>query len=473
MVRQTEEDLMNLSAEPDYRAVRLKWNYYNEHQGLTGFKVKFCEISAWNSRIRCRERQLRLSSSGQTSRKLSPQEDSLLSNPAIDSDASVIDKLIRLNRNTFEASIYDLRMLTNYTFSVKADFDGQSPGGWGAVAPYHPMYGKNPGEAYRPHTGGSDGEDIYRNVIVETKSFSAKTSRCLANTSDVVVNTGPYFSGKITVEYANDHRCSVYGNRTSNLSIYTLTILHDVCGSKIINNSRIETMVMVHENREILTHNSRRFLVVCNFVPETYTLTASVAVPTHLLKRKHKNSDDPHHTYHHKNHSFESNVIPVSKPHINTASVAANTDTNDNNNIIDKTNDIFTFDHYKQSHNVRDSRMLAQHLDHHILNSNPHNTNASVGKSVSDQYWNQILSTILFVISGLIFCVIALLWFATTPRLSDKNREIKSYVSMTTPSTTASAAALNTKLNKNKAILSVNGSPIALVSIDSLGESFA
>ncbi|CAG2162412.1 unnamed protein product, partial [Oppiella nova] len=318
-------DVENLSAEPDYRAVRLKWNYYNEHNhGLTGFKVKFCEISAWNSKIRCRERQLRLLSP--QSRKLSSHtapDDSLHAIPGLDND-SIVDKLIRLNRNSYEASIYDLRMLTNYTFSVKADFDM-------AVSPYHPVYGKNP-DPFRPYAAG-DGEDFYRNGEgFDSGVVSAKTSRCLANTSDVVVQTGPYFSGKITVEYANDQRCSVYGNRTSMQSVYTLTILHDVCGSKIINNSRIETMVMVHENREILTHNSRRFLVVCNFVPETYTLTASVAVPTHLLKRKHKTDDSHHHTYH-KNHSIESNVIPVSKPNVDP--------NNENNNIIDKSNDIF------------------------------------------------------------------------------------------------------------------------------------
>lgn len=51
------------------------------------------------------------------------------------------------------------------------------------------------------------------------------------------------------------------------------------------NNSRIEAMVIVHENKEILTHNSKRYLVVCTFAPESYTLTASVSVPNHLLKK--------------------------------------------------------------------------------------------------------------------------------------------------------------------------------------------
>lgn len=414
-------DVENLIAEPDYRAVKLRWNYYNEN-GLTGFKVKFCEISAWNSKIRCRERQLKLLSP-QTSRKLS-HEESL--------HDIIIDKLNRLNRGTFEASIYDLRMLTNYTFNVKADFDS------------HSVYSKSPSDN-RPHTSSTDFEDIHRNVIIETKSFSAATSRCLANTSDVVVNTGPYFSGKIAVEDAYDNRCSVYGNRSSSQNVYTLTILHDVCGSKIINNSRIETMVMVHENKEILTHNSRRFLVVCNFVPETFTLTASVAVPTHLLKRKHKTEEN-------QSHSLDNNVIP-SKPNTNTK-------TESETEINERSNDIFTFDHYKQ-HNVRDSRMLA-HEEHRIVNNNNIN-----GKSISDKYWNQIFSTVLFVISGLIFCVIALLWFSTTPQISDK-KESKSYISMGSPS-----PSINKKLKQNNAILSVNGSPIALVSIDSLGESFA
>lgn len=45
-------------------------------------------------------------------------------------------------------------------------------------------------------------------------------------------------------------------------------------------------MIIVHENKEILTHNARRFLVVCSFLPESYTLKASVSMPTNLLRRK-------------------------------------------------------------------------------------------------------------------------------------------------------------------------------------------
>lgn len=50
-------------------------------------------------------------------------------------------------------------------------------------------------------------------------------------------------------------------------------------------------MIIVHENKDILTHNARRFLVVCSFLPESYTLKASVSMPTNLLRRKNHSSN--------------------------------------------------------------------------------------------------------------------------------------------------------------------------------------
>ena len=85
-------------------------------------------------------------------------------------------------------------------------------------------------------------------------------------------------------------------------------------------------MIIVHENREILTHNSRRFLVVCNFPAETFTFTASVDVPPHLLKRKKA-----------VQHETESLPKDRSRP------------ADDSNHIYEK---------YKFNH-VRDSRILA------------------------------------------------------------------------------------------------------------------
>lgn len=97
-------------------------------------------------------------------------------------------------------------------------------------------------------------------------------------------------------------------------------------------------MIIVHENREILTHNSRRFLVVCNFPAETYTFTASVDVPPHLLKRK-KNQ-----------HETESAPRALDR-------------------VPDDPNNISLYDKYKFNH-VRDSRILASqsaHTSHRVF----------------------------------------------------------------------------------------------------------
>lgn len=107
-------------------------------------------------------------------------------------------------------------------------------------------------------------------------------------------------------------------------------------------------MVMVHENKEILTHNSRRFLVVCNFVPETFTLKATVDMPMHLLKRK-KTEDQ---------HSNSNKKFPL-KPVSHTVKEV---------NLNDRGNDIYTYDNYNmKQNNVKDSRILALQ-DHRILN---------------------------------------------------------------------------------------------------------
>lgn len=63
---------------------------------------------------------------------------------------------------------------------------------------------------------------------------TGKTIRCLGNQSEVVVNTGPYFNGKISVEGATDDSCVVYGNKSSSLEAYTIKINHVLCGSKIV-----------------------------------------------------------------------------------------------------------------------------------------------------------------------------------------------------------------------------------------------
>lgn len=52
-------EVSDLSAESSFRTVKLSWNYFNEPEPL-GFNVVFCELSVWNTNVRCRERLLRL-----------------------------------------------------------------------------------------------------------------------------------------------------------------------------------------------------------------------------------------------------------------------------------------------------------------------------------------------------------------------------------------------------------------------------
>lgn len=103
-------------------------------------------------------------------------------------------------------------------------------------------------------------------------------------------------------------------------------------------------MIIVHENKEILTHNSRRFLVVCNFPPETYTLKASVEVPQHLIKRKKQPGD----------------VVPVNRIR------QQDQNSNDPNHI----NVYEPSEPYNpKANNVHDSRILALHQEHKMLSN--------------------------------------------------------------------------------------------------------
>lgn len=233
-------EIEDVLVEPDYRAVRLSWRYSRGPEP-SGFTVRVCELSGWRSKQPCRVRHLSLDGSKQK--------------------YNVHDVLRKTNRGRYEADIYQLRMFTNYSFTVEPNT---------ALRPL--IYSNTEFErakVIRP-----------KNVQTTTKGFSARASRCLGNSTDVEVQTGPFFAGKISVEDVQDERCAIYGEQTDPRSVYTLTIDHSICGSKKVNNSRIETPVLVHENKELVTHNSRRFLVICNFLPDNFTIKASLNIPT-------------------------------------------------------------------------------------------------------------------------------------------------------------------------------------------------
>jgi hypothetical protein len=54
---------------------------------------------------------------------------------------------------------------------------------------------------------------------------------------------------------------------------YTLRIKHKECGS-IIDGSKVTSVIVVQENIPILTHSTRRFVVVCSFSPDSFIVKA-------------------------------------------------------------------------------------------------------------------------------------------------------------------------------------------------------
>uniref|UniRef100_T1HXI2 Uncharacterized protein n=2 Tax=Rhodnius prolixus TaxID=13249 RepID=T1HXI2_RHOPR len=118
----------------------------------------------------------------------------------------------------------------------------------------------------------------HNTIIVSTKGFSARAVLCLPEASEVEVSTGPYFSGRIAVEGAFGPECGLDGDPNSLRDTYVLRISHRTCGSSM-NSSAVATFILVQENLPILTHSTRRFLVVCTFQPETLTVRAGLNLP--------------------------------------------------------------------------------------------------------------------------------------------------------------------------------------------------
>ncbi|CAL4067117.1 unnamed protein product, partial [Meganyctiphanes norvegica] len=177
------------------------------------------------------------------------------------------------------AEIDSLRMSTNYSLEVtpvskepKNDqLSQQSPQ---SPHQYSPK-AEDQGDVQQRQTSRAR---AMREIVVTTKGFSARATNCLAESSVVEVETGPYFNGKISVEHTEKPACATEGDRKSAKTSYMLTISHKVCGSEIKETS-ISTIITVQENRDILTHSTRRFVVVCNYVPETFTVRAGVSLP--------------------------------------------------------------------------------------------------------------------------------------------------------------------------------------------------
>lgn len=158
----------------------------------------------------------------------------------------------------YKMTISNLRMATKYSFHVRPQLHGES-------------------EKIARSQKFSKDDKSGQTIVIPTKGFSAVATKCLPNESEILVETGPNFGGRISSE---NGECSIQGNAKDGRDAYTMRIDHERCGSQVSHEDlTVETYITVQENSGILTHSTRRFLVVCTFQPDTLTVRARLALP--------------------------------------------------------------------------------------------------------------------------------------------------------------------------------------------------
>ncbi|XP_026757415.2 uncharacterized protein LOC113517072 [Galleria mellonella] len=275
-----DDEVLHLIGEPDFRDVRLRWEYGKgdeERPKLLAFQIHYCELQAWGQ-YRCRtkvidnleeEKLTKITTDPSTTTVQSPKRVTTTS----PSSMSTAEPVSGRHGRVYSTRITGLRMATTYSFEVR------------------PVR-RDARDLADPHSIGS------KIIIVPTKGFSARATQCLPHASEVEVSTGPYFGGRIAVEAVDGgpERCSLQGNPNSAQDAYILRIHHDECGSEV-NETTVATYVIVQENLPILTHSTRRFLVLCTYKPETLTVRAGINLP------KANPGDVLHHIKHHSGYA--------------------------------------------------------------------------------------------------------------------------------------------------------------------------
>ncbi|KAF4518041.1 hypothetical protein B566_EDAN009274 [Ephemera danica] len=251
----------NLEASPDFHSVTLLWGdptllhadvskTQNDHEAPISpaaragtVVVTFCELQAWGPH-RCKDKSVQMSRMGRV----------------------------------FSAQVNGLRMATRYSFQVR-------PGSLEVSSSSTSTHNVSPLATGLPAS----------TITAQTKGFSARATLCLANSTEVEVDTGPFFGGRISVEPLNGTpgdvgpnsgadpevaSCSVWGDSQSTRATYRLRFDHHACGgTRALNSSAVATFLLVQESLPILTHSTRRFLVLCTAQPDTLTVSAGISLP--------------------------------------------------------------------------------------------------------------------------------------------------------------------------------------------------
>uniref|UniRef100_A0A182W9U7 ZP domain-containing protein n=1 Tax=Anopheles minimus TaxID=112268 RepID=A0A182W9U7_9DIPT len=259
-------EIRSLSGEPDYKSVNLTWEVESVHgdedddgrpagykgrsvklssstsstapssRGPRSFSVFYCELQNWGPH-RCRSK--------------------IVTDESGDSGKS----------KQYSLLVKNLRMATKYSFHVKPQAKKSEQRASGRA---------DEGEEGDQNTA-TNALNHGQTIIIPTKGFSAHATQCLPHASEIEVETGPYFGGRIAAENGN---CGIQGDASSPQESYTMRIDHEQCGSKVSTRDlTVETYITVQENLGILTHSTRRFVVVCTFQPDTLTVRARLALP--------------------------------------------------------------------------------------------------------------------------------------------------------------------------------------------------
>ncbi|XP_075153627.1 uncharacterized protein LOC142227144 [Haematobia irritans] len=259
-------EIRSVSGEPNYKSVNLTWevefvpspqdiitNSSNEIEPPAAFQLFFCELQSFGPH-RCRSKIVNGTKS--------PEDNN------DDNDLEVINKIRQVRQ--YATQVDNLRMATKYSFHIRS-------------IPKHKQLKKVTGrsEVFENEIEGNDFLSTNnlggQTIVIPTKGFSAQATRCLPNASEIEVETGPNFGGKIVVDGGN---CGVKGDPNDDKDTYVMRIDHKACGSMVKpETNTVETFITVQENLGIFTHSTRRFVVVCSYQSGMQTVRASFSVP--------------------------------------------------------------------------------------------------------------------------------------------------------------------------------------------------
>ncbi|XP_061401108.1 uncharacterized protein LOC133336848 [Musca vetustissima] len=259
-------EIRSVSGEPNYKSVNLTWevefvpspndivtNSSDEIEPPVAFQLFFCELQSFGPH-RCRSKVVNATKSVYDNNE--------------DNNLEVVDKIRQVRQ--YVAQVDNLRMATKYSFHIRS-------------IPKNKQLKKVTGrsEIFDNEIEGSDFLSSSNlggpTIVIPTKGFSAQATRCLPNASEIEVETGPNFGGKIVVDGGN---CGVKGNPNDSKDKYVMRIDHKACGSMVKpETNTVETFITVQENLGIFTHSTRRFVVVCSYQSGMQTVRASFSVP--------------------------------------------------------------------------------------------------------------------------------------------------------------------------------------------------